>query len=111
MATPTDVSKLSLDDLDLLIKDATQRRDELIDEKRKGLLAELAKLDALSGKATATPKQGKTRAASRYTHVHPKNGHQWLGRGGVPQEWSDIVNKDDAREVRQEKLKPYRTEL
>lgn len=101
---------LSMEDLNALIADAQKALAGKVDAKRAELQKELAALDAISstGKASAAPRQ---RTPSSYTHVHPHNGHEWLGRGGVPKQWLDIVSKDDKPEVRREKIKPYKKDL
>lgn len=103
-----DLSGLDLEGLNSLIEEATKLRDKKVDEKRAELMKQLEALDAFSrpSKASTT----RQRSQSSYTHVHPKSGHEWLGRGGVPEAWQDIVSKDDASEVRRDKLKPYRVD-
>lgn len=102
-----DLSGLDLDGLNQLIEDATKLRDQKVDEKRAELLKQLAALDAIAKPVKLPARQ---RSQSSYTHVHPKNGHEWLGRGGVPKQWLDIVSADDSPEVRRDKIKPYRVE-
>ncbi len=109
MASKHDFSGLSLEELNEVIEEASSLRTSKIEARRKELQAELAKLDSLTVKAPAA-KPERSRAAAGYTHVHPKSGHEWLGRGGVPKAWQDIVGKDDPAPIRQEKLKPYRVD-
>jgi DNA-binding protein H-NS len=110
MAHGVKLDGLSLEDLTALIADAQKALATKVDAKRQELQKQLAELDAIS-KPSKAATAGRQRNPSSYTHVHPKNGHEWLGRGGVPQQWQDIVSKDDVPEVRREKIRPYRKEL
>ncbi|WP_322884138.1 H-NS histone family protein [Sinorhizobium medicae] len=85
MATSTDVSRLSLEDLNVLIEDATKRRDELIEKRRQELMKQLADLDALSGKPKASPAASRSRASPAPKYRSQANPDlTWVGRGGTP---------------------------
>ncbi len=103
-----DLSGLNLDELNAFIDEATRLRDQKVQEKRAELLKELQALDAISAPKSAA---GRQRNASSYTHKHPKNGHQWLGRGGVPKEWQDIIPEGASAEERRAILAKHRIDL
>lgn len=103
-----DLSGLNLDELNAFIDEATRLRDQKVQEKRAELLKELQALDAMQSQKPAVARQ---RNASTYSHKHPKSGHMWLGRGGVPKEWQDIIPEGTAAEKKREILAQYRVEL
>lgn len=103
-----DLSGMSLEELNALIDEATILRDEKVEEKRAALLKELQALDAMKSQK---PPAGRQRSPSKYTHRHPVNSNEWLGRGGVPKEWQDIVPPDASKEERSKLIAPYRVKL
>ncbi len=102
-----DLSGLSLEELNTLIDEAGKLRDKLVEEKRADLLKQLQALDGMASKKVSARRQ---RSASNYTHRHPKTGHEWLGRGGVPKEWRDIITDGMTKEQRADELAKYRVE-
>lgn len=105
---------LKLDDMTIAeLKELKQAAETMLSRKANEEMAKLQKqmdeLNALVG-TSAPVKTSRQRNPSSYTHVHPKNSHEWLGRGGVPEQWRDIVSPDDAPEVRKQKIAPYKVE-
>lgn len=107
MAHGVKLESLSMTDLQSLISDAQKALSVKVEAERGELLKKLQALDAIAPAKSNTSKQ---RSASSYTHKHPKSGHEWLGRGNVPDAWSDIVPKDVTKEERAQLLAPYRVE-
>lgn len=104
-----DLSSLSLEELTDLIDEATKLRASKVDAKRQELQKQLAELDAFA-KPSGSKSSSSQRKPSTFTHVHPKNGSEWLGRGGVPTAWRDIITEDMTKEQRAAELKKYRVE-
>lgn len=105
MAHGLKLDGLSMTDLQQLIADAQKALGDKVEGERAELLRKLQALDSI-----AKPPKAPSRSRSQpsYTHVHPRNGHEWLGRGEPPEAWQDIVSKEDKGEARKAKLKPYR---
>ncbi|MBP2564500.1 hypothetical protein J2766_001059 [Agrobacterium tumefaciens] len=108
MAHGVKLDTLSMEDLQSLIGDAQKALSVKVDMERAELMKKLQALDAI---APAKVSAGRQRNASAYTHKHPKSGHEWLGRGNVPEAWSDILPKDATKEDRARLLAPYRIDL
>lgn len=104
-----DITGLDLEGLNSLIEEAMKLRDAKVDEKRADLLKQLHALDALAkpSKSSAT----RVRSASTFTHKHPVSGHLWLGRGGVPKEWRDLIPDGTSKEERSAILSKHRVNL
>lgn len=82
----TDLSGLTLDELNALIDEATKLRDQKVEEKRSALLKELQALDAIS--APKGPRE-RQRAAPQAVYRGP-NGEEWSGRGGIPRSFKAL---------------------
>lgn len=104
-----DLSGLDLDGLNNIIEEATKLRDQKVEEKRSELLKQLQALDAISKPAKTAP--AKSRSQPNYTHKHPTSGHVWQGRGGVPQEWRDLIPDGASKEERAAVLAKHRISL
>ncbi len=84
MATPTDLSKLSIEELNALINAAIDRREELVQEKRSELMRQLAELDAV-GKPSKAATASSKRASPQPKYRSKENPEStWVGRGGTP---------------------------
>lgn len=86
MSTKSDLSVLSIEELDALIADATSARQKKVDARRAELMAELEKL----GGVPKTPENGnligngKSRGPAEARYREPETGLTWSGRGTVP---------------------------
>lgn len=106
MPANPNLESLSIPDLQTLIADAQKALASKVNAERAELQRKLQELDAIA--APPASSEPRKRSASNYTHVHPKNGHRWLGRGSTPKEWQDIITEDMTKEQRAAELAKHR---